>query len=302
MEDVESIKLFLAVAEQESFAGAARRLGISPTGATRRIAALEESLNTRLLTRSTRKVSLTAEGEVYREHASAIVEAINASHEALQDFDAVPHGRLRVTAHDSIALRLIVPHICEFRERYPEVSLGLDLTNNPGDIVAKGFDVAIVIGRLENSSLVAKTLAVTDSVVCASPDYLKHHGHPTEPRKLKDHQCLSFHARTGRNTWKFSKGTQCVEVGITAKIAVNNGEALKQLVLDGLGIAMVTDWLVQDELKDGTLIRLFADYAIEPRGTPVTALYPSRTHLPSKTRAFLDFFAEKAVALLRPPE
>ena len=302
MEDIESIKLFLAVAEEESFSGAARRLGMSATGATRRIAALEESLNTRLLTRSTRKVSLTAEGEVYREHASAIIEAINTSHEALQDFDAVPHGRLRVTSHDSIALRLIVPYICEFRACYPEVSLGLELTDNPSDIVARGSDVAIVIGRLESSSLVAKTLAVTDSVVCASPDYLQRHGHPADPRKLKDHQCLSFQARTGRNTWKFSKGAQRTEVGITANVAVNNGEALKQLVLDGLAISMVTDWLVQDELKDGTLLRLFADYAIEPQGTPVTALYPSRTHLPGKTRAFLDFFADKAAALLRPPQ
>lgn len=301
MEDLESIELFLAVAEEESFAGAARRLGMSAAGATRRIAALEESLNTRLLTRSTRKVSLTAEGEVYREHAFAIVETVNASHEALQDFDAIPHGRLRVASHDSIALRLIVPYICEFRERYSEVSLGLELIENPRDIVARGCDVAIVIGRLENSSLVAKTLAVTDSLICASPDYLARHGHPLEPGDLKDHECVSFQARTGRNTWKFSKASKRTDVGITAKIAVNNGEALKQLVLDGLGIGMVTDWLVQDELKDGTLLRLFADYAIEPQGTPITALYPSRMHLPGKTRAFLDFFADKAAALLRPP-
>ena len=114
MEDIESIQLFLAVAEEESFAGAARRVGISAAGATRRIAALENSLNTRLLARSTRRVSLTAEGEVYREHALAIVETIAASHEALRDFDATPHGRLRVISYDTIALRLIVPHLCEF--------------------------------------------------------------------------------------------------------------------------------------------------------------------------------------------
>jgi len=301
MEDIDSIQLFLAVAEEESFAGAARRLGVSAAAATRRIAALEDALSTRLLARSTRRVSLTAEGEVYREHALGILEAVDNSHEALRNFDASPRGRLRVTSRSSIGLRLIVPHVCEFRQRYPDVSLGLELSDNPGDIVAEGFDVAIAMGQLENSSLVAKTLAVTDSLVCASPDYLKRRGHPTDPRVLKDHECLSFQARSGRNTWRFSKGASCTDVRITAAIAINNGEALKQLALDGLGVVLVTDWLVTEELKDGSLIQLFADYQIEPQGTPVTALYPTRSHLPQKVRVFLDFFAGKAQALLDPP-
>lgn len=301
MEELDAIRLFLMVAEQESFTRAARRLGISATAATRRIAALEDELNTRLLARSTRKVSLTAEGEVYREHALGIVEAIDQSHEALHDFNVTPRGRLRVISRSSIGLRLVVPYIFEFRARYPEVSLGLELSDAPVDIVAEGFDVAIAMGHLDSSSLVGKTLAVTDSLVCASPAYLERRGYPADPRALKDHECLSFQARSGRNVWKFSKGASCIDVRITACIAVNNGEALKQLALDGVGIVLATDWLVRDELKSGELIQLFSDHAIEPKGTPITALYPSRSHLPQKVRVFLDFFAVKAEALLGPP-
>jgi DNA-binding transcriptional LysR family regulator len=301
MEDIGSIRLFLAVAEEEGFARAARRLGISAAAATRRIAALENALHTRLLARSTRRVSLTAEGEVYREHALGIVEAVEQSHEALRDFDGSPRGRLRVTARSSIGLRIIAPYLPEFRARYPQVSIGLELGDSALDIVAEGFDLAVTIGHLADSSLVARTLAVTDSLVCASPAYLKRRGRPTDPRELKDHECISFRARTGRNTWKFSKGSIRTNVGIVAALAVNHGEVLKQMALAGLGVVMVTDWLVQDELKDGSLERLFTDYVIEPRGTPITALYPSRSHLPQKVRVFLDFFAAKAAALLGPP-
>jgi len=141
---------------------------------------------------------------------------------------------------------------------------------------------------------------VTDSLICASPDYLDRHGRPADPRELKDHECLSFQARTGTNTWKLSKGSTRTDVRITAPIAINNGDALIQLALDGIGIVMVTDWSVQDELTNGSLVHLFADYAIEPQGMPITALYPSRSHLPQKVRVFLDFFAVKAGALLGP--
>lgn len=298
MTDLAAIELFLAVAEEESFSGAARRLGISAAAATRRVAALEDALHTRLLARSTRRVSLTAEGEVYREHAVAILDAVHHSVAALREFDATPRGRLRVTSRSSIGLRLIVPFVCEFAARYPAVTLGLELTDTPTDIVAEGFDVAIAMGHLSSSSLVAKTLAVTDSLICASPDYLARHGTPREPGELKAHECLSFQARTGRNTWKFSQGSRCSEVRIEAKIAINNGEALKQLALDGLGIVLVTDWLVREELESGALVQLFSEYAIEPVGTPITALYPSRTHLPQKVRVFLDFLAEKAELVL----
>jgi len=297
MEDLDSIRLFLAVAEEESFAGGARRLGLSAAGATRRIAALEDALNIRLLARSTRRVSLTAEGEVYREHAIGILDAVQQSHEALAEFDATPRGRLRVTSRTSIGLRLLVPYLCEFRTRYPEVSLGLELDDTPIDIVAEGFDVAIAMGHLDSSSLIGRTLAVTDSLVCASPDYLSRRGHPRDPRELRAHECLSFQARSGRNTWKFSRGSTRIDVRIEAALAINNGEALKHLALEGLGIVLVTDWLVKDELEDGSLVRLFADYAIEPQGMPITALYPSRVHLPLKVRAFLDFVAAKADAL-----
>ncbi len=298
MESIEAIRLFVAVAEEQGFAPAARRLRMSGASATRKIAALEDALQTRLFARSTRRVRLTSEGETYLDHARAICDAIDASHDALASADSNPRGRVRVTSRTSIGLRLIVPYVCEFRARYPDVEVGLELTDTPLDIVAEGFDCALAMGHLESSSLVGRTLAVTDSLVCASPRYLERHGTPRDPRALKDHACLSFQARSGRNTWRFSRGGQRIDVRIDAPIAINNGDALKRLALDGLGIVLVTDWLVSDEIASGELVHLFADFAIEPVGTPIVALYPSRTHLPAKVRVFVDFLAEKARLVL----
>lgn len=297
MNDVGTVRLFLAVAEENGFARAARRLQMSAAQATRKIARLEAELGTRLFTRSTRKVALTEDGTAFRAHAGRIVSAVDETLEAMHANASRPHGRLRVSCRTALGRRIIVPYLHEFRSRYPDVSVGLELTDSSVDILAEGIEVGIDIGHLEDSSLVAWRLAETDSVLCASPDYIQRHGMPRHPRDLEAHECITINAVTGTRTWRFSRGRESATVRIKAALAVNDVDGLMICACSGAGIVMVADWLPQEELRTGALVQILPDYQIEPRGTPITALYPSRVYLPQKARVFIDFVGEKCTNL-----
>ncbi len=297
MNDLSALRLFLAVTEESGFARGAQRLQMSAAQATRKIAALEAELGTRLFTRSTRRVSLTEAGAAFHVHALRIVSAVDETLEAVQASAARPHGRLRVGCRTALGRRLIVPYLHEFRARYPEVSVGLELTDSSMDILAGGLELGIDIGHLADSNLVARRLAETDSVLCASPDYIQRRGMPKHPRDLQWHDCITINAATGTRTWRFSRGRETATVRIKAALAVNDADGLMICACSGAGIVMVADWLPQEELRTGALVPILPDYQIEPRGTPITALYPSRVYLPQKARVFIDFFAEKCASL-----
>ncbi|MEQ8662799.1 MAG: LysR family transcriptional regulator [Gammaproteobacteria bacterium] len=297
MKDLDDLRLVLAITEEGSFAGAARRLGISPAVATRRIAALEAALATRLFTRSTRHVAPTQEGLLLVGHARGIVAAVEAAEEALGAARARPHGRLRVLARAGVGRHILVPLLGAFRARYPEVDIGLELTEQRVlDPVAHGCDIAVTIGHLEDSALVARRIFETDSLLCASPDYLARHGSPATPQALAEHACLTINAGDGVATWRFSRGREHCQVRIRAPLAINDADALLACARAGLGILLVTDWLVHAALAAGELVRILPDYQVEPRGTPITALYPSRSYLPLKARVFVDFLVEQCGA------
>ena len=297
MNDIDALRLFLAVAEESGFARAARRLQMSAAQATRKVAALEAELGTRLFTRSTRKVGLTEDGAAFRTHAERIVSAVDETLEAMHAGAARPHGRLRVACRTALGRRLIVPYLREFRILYPDVRVGLELTDATMDILAEGVDLGIDIGHLADSNLVARRLAETDSALCASPDYVQRRGMPLHPRDLESHDCITIYAATGRRTWRFSRGRETATVRIKAAVAVNDADALMICACSGAGIVMVADWLAQEELRTGALVPILPDYQIEPRGTPITALYPSRVYLPQKSRVFIEFVAEKCASL-----
>lgn len=298
MKDLEALRLFLAVAEEAGFSRAARRLGVSAAQATRRIASLEAELGVLLFARSTRHVALTEEGRAFQEHAIRIVATIDAAREAMHAGSARPQGRLRVVSRAAFARRVIVPFLREFRERYPAVTLGLELTDNRLDVLDSGADLGINVGRLEDSRLIARTLAETDSVLVASPDYLRRRGAPVRPVELERHDCVTINAVTGTRTWRFSGSRESTTVHIRAPLAVNDADALIACACSGAGIVMVSDWLAQAEIASGALVRVLGNYQIEPRGTPITALYPSRIYLPQKARAFIDFVAGKCRQLV----
>jgi DNA-binding transcriptional LysR family regulator len=292
MKDLESLRLFLAVAEEASFSRAAHRLRLSPAAATRRIAMLEDELATRLFTRSTRHVGLTEAGWLLQEHARGIVEAVELAEDALRASGARPSGHLRVFARAGLGRHIVVPCLAGFRAVYPEISISLEMTESRIlDLHGTGCDVGISIGHLEDSNLVARRLAETDSLLFASPEYLAGRGCPMHPDDLARHDCLTINAAEGGATWHFSRGDERCEVRFRAPVAINDADALMAAARAGLGIVMVADWIAVEDLARGVLQAVLTEFQVEPRGTPITALYPSRSYLPLKVRVFVDFIA-----------
>lgn len=302
MDDIAALRLFLAIAETGGFARAARRLGLSPAVASRRMAALEAELGLRLFQRSTRRVSLTEQGALLRVQAERIIDTLDEAREALRGQHTRPAGRLRVMCRAGLGRHFIVPLLAEFRATYPEVTVGLEL-NDTGvlDIVTHGCDVAMSIGQLADSNLIARRIAETDSQIYASPSYLARHGTPVNPDDLAGHACLTMAAESGSTTWQFSSATRRYAVTFRAPIAINDADALMSCARADLGFIMVADWFARDDVRRGTLLRVLHEYQVEPRGTPINVLYPSRSYLPLKVRAFIDFYAERARQRFGPP-
>ena len=295
MEDILALRLFLAIAETSSFTQAARRLSLTPAIASRKMAALEAALGQRLFLRSTRRVSVTEHGAMLRPHAQRVVDAVDEAGEFMRGASARPAGRLRITCRAGLANHFIVPYLAEFRANYPEVTIGLELVHERFvDLMASGCDVAVTIGHLDDSNLVARRIAETDSQICASPAYLAAHGTPTSPQDLPQHTCLTMSAITGRTIWKFSRAGTRYEVPIHSPLAIDNADAVLACACAGLGIILAADWFVLPALRSGTLVPILSDYQVEPRGTPVNVLYQSRSYVPLKVRAFLEFYAAKA--------
>lgn len=303
MDDIPALRLFLAIAESGGFARAARRLGLSPAFASRKMAALEADLGMRLFQRTTRKVSLTEQGALLRAHAQRIIDTLDEAREALQSAHARPAGRLRVMCRAGLGRHFIVPLLPEFRALYPDVAVGLEL-NDSGvlDIVAHGCDLAMSIGQLADSNLIARRIAETDSQIYASPGYLAAHGAPATPAALADHACLTIAAATGTTTWQFSSVTERYSVTFRAAIAINDADALLSCARADLGLIMMADWFARDDVRRGSLVQVLRDYQVEPRGTPINVLYPERSYVPLKVRAFIDFYAERARQRFGAPE
>ncbi|MCP5198885.1 MAG: LysR family transcriptional regulator [Gammaproteobacteria bacterium] len=297
MKDIDTLRLFLAVAEEGSFARAAQRQHLSAAVATRRIAALEAEFGVRLFSRSTRHVGATPEGLLLVEHARGIVAAADAASEALQTSDAAPSGHLRVLARAGLGRHIVVPYLGEFRARYPAVTISLELTEaRVLDLHARGCDVGVTIGHLDDSGLVARRLVETDSLLCASPDYLARRGVPRLPDDLSHHDCLTIQAADAAATWHFSREAERFSVRFQAPVSISDADALLGCARAGLGIVMVADWLAADDFTRGSLVRVLPGFQVEPRGTPINALYPSRAYLPRKARAFVEFLVEKCAA------
>ncbi len=295
MDDILALRLFLAIADTSSFTQAARRLSLTPAVASRKMAALEAEIGQRLFLRSTRKVSLTENGSFLRQHAQRVIDAMDEAGEAMRGALARPAGRLRISCRAGLGSHFIVPYIPEFRAAYPEITIGLELVHERlTDLMVSGCDVAATIGHLQDSNLVARRIAETDSHIYASPDYLARQGTPQTPTDLEHHACLTMSAISGTTTWKLSQGNARYDVPLRSPIAIDDADAVLSCACAGLGIILFADWFVQSAVRRGALTRILADYQVEPRGTPINLLYQSRSYVPLKLRAFMDFYADKA--------
>jgi DNA-binding transcriptional LysR family regulator len=295
MDRFAELKAFCTVAACGGFSPAARRLGLVTSSVARLVDALESRLGAVLLNRSTRSVTLTDAGRTYYEEALRILERLDAADEAAADGAA---GVLRVAAPVTFSTLYVAPILPALRARHPRLTLDLRLDDAPANLVDEAIDVAIRIGSLDpQSNLVARKLAAHDRVLCASPAYLAAHGAPETPIALAAHDCLQFAFGAGRRTWRLQADdskADAEDVEVRGVVHANNSEVLRQAALGGLGIAMLARWLVQRDLRAGTLVQVLPGYRVNPGPMDVGlyALYPASRRNSTKIRAFVDLLAE----------
>ncbi len=291
------MQLFVRVVEEGSFSAAARYLGVTPSAVSRQISQLEKELGGRLFQRTTRRQNLTEAGETYFQHAHRIVEDIEAARLAVTRLTDTPSGTLQITVEADFALAFIEPILPEFLSRYPEVNVRLHLSAGMLDLVHGGIDIAIRVGHLEDSSFVARKIAMSRSIVCASPAYLARQGTPLHPSELSSHSCLSFRTKPGKNQWTFESPEGVIGIPISGRLNVNGLVFLRSAAVDGLGIIMIPTWMMHVELKQGHLVPVLEDFPVTPPSTPINAVFAHNRHLAPKVRAFVDFLAARMETL-----
>lgn len=292
MDRFTALQVFRAVAELGSFAGAARRLGLSPAAVSKNIAELERQVGTRLINRTTRRMSLTEAGRIYREHVVRGLDALADADQAVDAANADPAGTLRVSAPLTVGLTRMTGAVPAFLARYPGIRLDLHLDDRRVDLIRDGFDLAIRgSDTLEDSSMVARKLGVMQHVLCAAPSYFAAHGKPAAPAELRAHQCVRFSLSGHANTWEFRKGQQTEQVAIDARYSVSSSLAVRDALRAGFGISLIPYPYVADDLKAGVLEPALEDW--ESVATTLYAIYPSRQLLAPKIRVFVEFFMQE---------
>lgn len=254
------------------------------------IADLEADLGTRLLTRTTRAVTPTATGQSFYAEVSDILARLDAATESVRAASRRPSGPLRLGVPVQYTLKVFQPHLIRFMEEYPDIQLDVVLDDSRVDLTRAGFDAVIRVGPLEDSALLARRLHEARILLVASPGYVAQHGSPTTPSDLRDHSCLHYTNLRGPGTWPLRHGTEVVYQKITPAFSSNNGELLRSLAVSGKGIALAPEFQVADDLAQGRLVMVMADYAL-PR-VPVHVVYSSRKLVTAALAAFLDFVGQ----------
>ena len=291
MDRLTSIEVFARVVETGSFAAAAERLGIGRAAASKHVLRLEERLGARLLNRTTRRVGLTEEGAAFYERCSRILAELEEAEHDLGAARREPRGTLRINAPVSFGVLHLGAAIGAFAIRYPQVRIALALNDRFVDLVEEGFDVAVRIGRLPSSSLVARRICETRLVPVASPGYWARHGKPALPEDLRRHNCLIYTLQAGSD-WRFV-GADGAEHHVTVggSISASNGDVLRAAALDGVGVALLPDFIAGPDVRRGDLVEALPSY--RPPVLGVHAVYPPTRHVPAKLRAFIDFLGER---------
>ncbi len=291
MDRLRAFEMFAAVVAKGGFAHAAKALDTSPANVTRYVNELEAHLGTRLLNRTSRRLSLTESGEALYERCRSILEEVAEAEAIAAASSLQPRGRLRVNAPLSFGVRRLAPLWSAFLERYPDVELDIALIDRVVDIVEEGYDLAIRISRAGSASHVGRKLAVSRNIVCASPAYIAAHGAPVAPADLKDHACIGYAYSASADAWTFTDTAgRPHSVRVEPRIHTNNGDTAQALALAGQGITWQPTFLVGDDLRAGRLVRVMPGYEMAP--IDILAVYPSRRHVPAKVRAMVDFLAQ----------
>jgi len=294
--DMENLAIFVEVMRKGSFSTVARDRELVPSTVSRAIASLEEELGTRLLQRTTRRIKPTEAGQLYFQRIEPIIDELQRANNFTADLGKNPTGELRLTASMTFGNLNVVPLLPEFMATYPLLDVHLDLSDSVIDLVDASVDVAIRLGKLAETGLVATRLANMDFVIVASPEYLQQHGTPQQPEDIQSHQCLIFPMQGVSSDWLFRDANGTVTaVKPRGRLQLTNAMAHKQCALDHMGITILSKWSAWEELRSGKLIQLFSDYdtAMADFDNAVWLVYPSRKYLPLKVRVFIDFMKDK---------
>lgn len=290
MDRIQAMSTFVAVVETGSFVKAMSVLGISKAAVSRHVAELEQHLETRLLQRTTRRLSLTAEGQRYFERCKEVLAAVQEAESEIRSRSGEAYGRLRVCVPYSFGVLHLAPLWGEFLAQNPQVQLDVVLSDRMVDLVEEGYDMAVRIGILADSALISRKLATTRMVMCASPTYLERHGAPQTLQDISRHQTIiySHSARTGE--WSFDGPEGRETVRVSARLFANNGDTCLRAALDHHGIILHPDFMLHEALKRGDLVEVLPQYRAEGRN--VYAIYPTRKLLPIKVRRLVDYLAK----------
>ena len=283
--DLLDVALFVRAAALSNLSAAGREFGLSAAVASARLAQLERQLGARLLHRTTRRISLTQEGEVFAERARELLDAADAARASVGHAFEQPQGRLRVSMPSSLGRQHVSAVIPEFLRRYPGVSLDLHLSDEVVELVDKGLDLAVRLGALADSTLVARKLATNRRVLCASPAYLERFGIPRHPLDLAQHECVVL---SDQRNWAFVTPAGVVDVRVSGRLVTDNGEVIRDALVAGFGIGVKSTWSVAPFLHSGELVSVLDNYPLAET-VAIWAVYPSRAFVPPKTTAFIDF-------------
>lgn len=297
MHSLNRLDIFLEVARQQSFAKAAKTLGITGPAASKQVMALEDELGVKLLHRTTRMVSLTDEGAIYYERARHAVEEIREAAEQLRDMKATPKGLLKINVPLSFGQAHLLPILSGFAKKYPDITMEIILDDRMVDVVADGYDMVIRIGILADSSLTARHLAACPILMVASPAYIKQHGLPKTPADLKRHRLISYTHQGGGGEWRYrDKQGKTGSIRYEAALRANNAEMMLQATLDGIGIALLPVFSVVNHLKSKQLVLLLRDYDTYPE-RHITALMPPNRYRSAKVKLLLDWIVQACKAM-----
>ncbi len=289
LDRITSIKVFLAVARQGSFTGGAAELDMSRAMVSKHIKALETQLGVRLFNRNTRSINLTEAGSAYRRKVDPVLEALEDIATNIGDMAGTASGTLAVAAPTSFGLFHLTPVIADYMGRYRDVNVQLMLTDRDVNLIDEGFDVAIHIRDLNDSTLIARQLSEVEMVVCAAPAYIRASGQPHRPEDLAQHNCLIFSEIVHRDhgMWQFGVGDQQRSVRIAGDLVSNLGDALRIAALAGRGIVRLPSYMVEEDIRQGALQPVLTEF--DPQLRPIYAVYPHREFLASKVRTFVDY-------------
>jgi len=290
MDRFTSMQVYTSVVELGSFTSAANVFRMSPGMVTKHINAIEKRLDATLIKRTTRRLQVTEVGKAYYESCKDILKKIEDAEAGTAILSGKPKGLLKVTASLWFGSITLTPIICDYLNQFPDVSVELSLSDRFVDIIDEHFDVAIRIGELSDSSLIARKLATVELSICASPAYLNKHGTPTKPEDLKNHECLGF------TNWRSQSGWKVVEKALTnqgmssSRFDSNNGQALREAALKGIGIILMPKVLLAHDIQAGQLVEVLKDFT--PPSRPVNAVYPKERQTTPKLASFVDYLAE----------